>query len=786
MRIVADQRKVILGVGEFARFSGGNLTTPAFDPGNWRALAGTRWHKWLREAGEREGLDASYEVPLEASVMYQQWTLEISGRVDQVLRQGNQTVLREIKTITCPLPLEEARLREQYPDYFRQAAAYRQLALAGANALSGDPQVELLFIDLNEGVTQSIRLTAEETDQWFQDQAACLVDFLNERRRGGIRRQSMPQWQPFAEPRPGQEAILQQLGDACNRSRIVLWEAPTGFGKTRAVLAHCLNAMRDGLFDRIIYLSGKSTGQIQVMRELKSIRDDSDGPWSLQLRSRAEYSANCTLSACDGWNSCRNHQQGLQPITQCREWFRQAECDGAVIRQHSADSRICPHAIARAALPYADIWVGDYNYVFSPRHRGVLESVAGYDPGSAILLVDEAHNLPDRVRDNLGFHESSAHVRALTRFWEQAGASIYFLDAWECWAGFLEQIPQSKEHTGALVVEAFDLVSRLIDAAKRRPIEWDHLSANALDYWFSLEWKRTLLQQASADYLIWSASAGEFRFACLDSSREINSTLLRYGQVVLMSATLAPAAGLADDCGLGEADYTCLQSNAPWRDEAYNVAVDCRVDTRLSRRARHYADVAETIMQVCRNVPAPVAVFFPSYQYSETIHTYIKELDPSLWIEIQPRAVGLDGQMRFLEESLLCAHALFFILGSGFSESIDQLGGRTGAAIVVGPALPEVNPFREAVRTRWSHLPTGEAFRRAYQIPAMRKINQALGRMVRAPGQAANVLLLCRRFAEPAYFNLLRPEYQNASRIQNQAGLDQWLARAGTAESADS
>jgi Rad3-related DNA helicase len=69
------------------------------------------------------------------------------------------------------------------------------------------------------------------------------------------------------------------------------------------------------------------------------------------------------------------------------------------------------------------------------------------------------------------------------------------------------------------------------------------------------------------------------------------------------------------------------------------------------------------------------------------------------------------------------------------------------------------------------------AFRRVYQLPGMTKVNQALGRLVRAPGHHARILLHCRRFAEPAYAELLAPAYQGGATLATDADLAAWLAR---------
>ena len=58
---------------------------------------------------------------------------------------------------------------------------------------------------------------------------------------------------------------------------------------------------------------------------------------------------------------------------------------------------IDPYAIARALLPLADIWIGDYNYLFSPSASSVFEEVIGFNPAETLLIIDEAHNLPSRA-----------------------------------------------------------------------------------------------------------------------------------------------------------------------------------------------------------------------------------------------------------------------------------------------------------------------------------------------------------------------------------------------------
>ncbi len=91
--------------------------------------------------------------------------------------------------------------------------------------------------------------------------------------------------------------------------------------------------------------------------------------------------------------------------------------------------------------------------------------------------------------------------------------------------------------------------------------------------------------------------------------------------------------------------------------------------------------------------------------------------------------------------------------------------------------MPEVNAVQRARLAALLPLGREIAVRRTYQIPGMQKVNQALGRLVRAPGQRARVLLHCRRFAESAYRELLAADYRTGQRIETEQELLQWVAK---------
>ena len=170
-------------------------------------------------------------------------------------------------------------------------------------------------------------------------------------------------------------------------------------------------------------------------------------------------------------------------------------------------------------------------------------------------------------------------------------------------------------------------------------------------------------------------------------------------------------------------------------------------------------------------------MFFPSYAYAEAVLRALENNGSVLRVALQPKLPDLTAQTAWIEENLALADALFLVLGSSFAEGIDLLGGRVTHAMVVGPALPEVNAVQKARMDALAGLGRDASFRRVYQIPGLQKVNQALGRLVRAPGQKAKVLLHCRRFADPSYAALLAADYQMFAEVTSESDLDDWLAK---------
>jgi DNA excision repair protein ERCC-2 len=821
MQFDLTARTARLSVGELADFAVGPRDGGDGQSGIWRAQLGNHWHREMQAQATTETPDAQFEVTVDGAIFHRGWTVHLNGRIDQLIPQGNLTVLREIKTVTRAVPISEPELRATYPHYFAQLATY--LSLRRITAPESPLRGELVFVETGSGLSQTLVLSRED-ERLFDFRLERVLQFLELHQRAQTRRRSLVFHPAFTTLRPGQEDTRTILDSTLAVTPIVAFEAPTGFGKTGVMLETALHALQTGQCDRIVYLTSKSTGQLQVIDTLRRMTTPAASPPSRDSFSAVEkgkldpvsanlHSPTAALTTASGrpsvddpnttalaiWHvrnkgeHCVNHTFHCVR-DQCRfidniesRWpqsgldrfhlFPGLARDLPSLRDAGRDANICPYEITRASLAFQDVWVGDYNYVFAPRNRTLFENQPGWDPARTLLIIDEAHNLPSRVADAHSHVLTGQKVRAVLAELDHQRAPHQLRRAWET----LTLIVAGQRITDAIDASAEDdLLEVLGKVADLLPMAALDFAAFGPDLsetlWGTVElvdWLRSL----TLTRLLWTPREGEIHFTCLDAAPITGNILRGYARVILASATLGPDAALGASIGLAAGTVGRVNALTPWRDHSYDVAVDLRVDTRFQQRRQHFAMTAATIAQLHDAAGKAVVVFFPSYAYAESIERQIQTEGYPLRVVLQPRLPNLAAQTAWVEQSMAFADVLLLVLGSSFAEGIDLLGGKISHAMVVGPALPEVNARQRALLTELERAGESreDAFDRVYRIPGLQKVNQGLGRLVRAPGHRTKVLLHCKRFVEPAYARLLARDYQFGTHVFDAASWHDWL-----------
>ncbi len=572
MQLSVAARTITLNAHEFAEFTAGPSGAGGGRPELWRAQLGQTWHGEMREQLMQQDATARFEMAVDASFEWRGWRVRLAGRVDQTVERGGVLIVREVKTVLRPLPASPDDLRHEYPGHFRQLAAY-QCLFAGPDLDSGPkapdqvgrgvpsaPSVdggepsprptsnthpgELVFVEPATGVVQIVAQDPAAAWQIFTARLDELWAFAEQRRSGLERLRSLRFAPAFATPRAGQETILEDLRAAASRSPVVLFEAPTGFGKTGCTLEYALGELATGRLTRLIYLTGKSTGQLQVVRQLEAMVGHPPGATWWQIRNKSEHCVNevyhCFRDACrflDGQEE-RWPESGLQRFSQDVSLPRDAE----TLRAAGREAQICPYEITRASLPFTDVWIADYNYVFAPANRSFLDNLPGHEPPQTLLVVDEAHNLPARVADAYSSELTHTATRFALAALDGTGAPAGLVASWEkltILLGRLEPAELLDEIHEAELLDHLALVAKHLQGAA---LDYTALGPTASDTLFQVGGLHAALTDGTRTLpeLTWVPERGVIRFTCLDASVAIADTLHDFGHVVFLSATLSP------------------------------------------------------------------------------------------------------------------------------------------------------------------------------------------------------------------------------------------------------
>ncbi len=740
--------------------------------GAWRTEAGRRWHGIIQsEQADR----FAREVPVRGELRRGGWTIRLEGRCDLVSVPGGDHPpgFGEIKTVTDPLPMAGAELRGRYPAYFRQLAIYHLIAAENEPAASSPADCFLLFIDIDAGIRQTVPLAEEDLPD-LERHLATFTEFLETvvERRAGRRKLA---WRSFLDhPRESQPEAAELLRRATGAAGVVGFEAPTGFGKTRIVLEHGLGALRAGEADRIVYLTGKTSGQEQACAEIDALFPDGGGIRTYRMRNHREHWSVCALDGCLADQCAPPGDDDREvPLVDLARGGPHPDEAWSRVRSAAEGYSQCPYALSKAQLSLSDLWIADYNYLFAPSSRHVFLEEPGFDPARTWILIDEAHNLSERVSSALGGRVSERQLR-------NAAADLRTLAGPPLPRKTLESLAREIDRLreGAVVSTGdayllIDLFESAAAALAEAPLPWRDFTEETVRTLQILTSVSFLFERESLEPLFWCPEPGRLEWLPLRPGPWIAESLAGFAQTIFFSATLHPFESFVAEFGL-EADQCAPVRVEPTESNRFRIALDARVSTTLRNRRTHYGRTAGAIESLAAAADSCVAVFFPSYEYAEAVRTYLEAMAPHLATTLQPRDPSAAGRERFAREEPLCNDVLFLMLGGSFAEAVDAFGGVVRTAMIVGPGLPEMSGLN---RIRMEARPDRETgFHEVCRIPGMRRVNQAIGRFVRHQDHRATIVLHDKRFLEPEYRALLRPDLGEPAIIRTDGQWRDWLA----------
>ena len=170
--------------------------------------------------------------------------------------------------------------------------------------------------------------------------------------------------------------------------------------------------------------------------------------------------------------------------------------------------------------------------------------------------------------------------------------------------------------------------------------------------------------------------------------------------------------------------------------------------------------MAEIIERVLPLRKGNAFVFFPSFAFLGEVERLLQGRLPGFRLFAQRQGMTPSEQRLLLAKFRQKTKNVIVLAvqGGAFAEGIDLPGGELETAIVVGPALPTFDLERECIRAYFDRR-YGRGFDYAYVYPAMARVVQAAGRVIRTPEDRGLLILCDRRFVQKSYLDAMPSEW---------------------------
>ncbi len=590
---------------------------------------------------------------------------------------------------------------------------------------------------------------------------------------------------PYPRVRDGQRGLLHDVRAAVAAGKVLVAHAPTGIGKTAAVLAAALEEAR-ARGKTVFFLTSRQTQHQIALRTLREMAQAAGSPartvdlvskQSMCPRPERPEHSGAFYEWCAHVCETKRCKYFLKSADRAREEILGRILDVEDSVKMSARLGVCPHKAAVDAARDAEVVVCDYNTVFDPRN-GTLDRL-GLTAGDLIVIVDEAHNLPPRIRDSSGGRITHAllaesHAELLNTDRELAFGVQLLMKAFEALLGKAREGAQAEvreeDLTGPLVKalaaslepQTYEQFSASVAAASRKLVASHEGRSATLDLAeFLRAWK-----QPAKDTLRLAdrTDVPSVSITLLDPAVVAAPLFAEFHSAVLMSGTLYPMALTADLLGIPVSRRMLESYPSPFLAAHRPVLLLRGVSTRYKDRgAAMFGKIAAGIEATARATPGNVAVFFPSYKLCEDIGKMLpRRLKGELIVERRDMTKGeKDRIVTQLKRARGHGGALLLgVMGGSFSEGVDFYDGILQAVVVVG--LPLAPPSKELeVLVDYFDRKAGQGKGETYAIlnPAITRVLQAAGRLIRREEDRGVVVLMDERLEQARYQRLLPPDF---------------------------
>lgn len=360
---------------------------------------------------ERRVQDSRYrkEVPVQMTLPWRGYKVEIEGRVDGLLEGPDGVVVEEVKST-----LHSGTMVRKFRGIKRHAEQCGFYCLLLHHAGIRVRQGLLVYISVLDGVER--RVDIEFDPSYYEQLLQVRLDILiaaqvrKEELRDARYDYACAMAFPFPEVRESQDIMIEDVRGVAENGKVLMCSAPTGTGKTMGAL---FPMVRQALKvnTRLFFVTAKVSQQELALDSLRKLLGPDSKACAVQITSKDRTcpadDARCVDRQCPSLDNfyVRLHQSGV-----LTELLEQPVIDRALLEKTAKAHHLCAFELSLTVAEYATVVVADFNYVFDPNVH--LKRFFDEPFSDMLLVVDEAHNLPRRAQD---YYSPEIDVGALRR-----------------------------------------------------------------------------------------------------------------------------------------------------------------------------------------------------------------------------------------------------------------------------------------------------------------------------------------------------------------------------------
>ena len=593
---------------------------------------------------------------------------------------------------------------------------------------------------------------------------------------------------PYENVRPHQDQFIGTVYSAVKERRSVLIEGSNGLGKTISALSAVLPiAMEKKL--KILYVARTHRQHERVIEELKAIGKKHPVA-GVSLRGRNEmclyrfdsnqhYDAKSLMEVCEllkAKGTCpyyKGADQQSYDYLQLQQMISSRSYKASEIMRICKKRNLCPYELVKSALSDVNVIALSYLYVFDPDIRTAFLKNLDTQMQKVILIVDEAHNLPETAVDISSsslslFVMRQAELEAKKFGYEDAESFAKLLyEATEKQAANVrkeEQIPSAflnsvEDKAGVLAPRSFYLhlgeignqIKKTLLSEGKHPRSYINVLSEFLLRWSETAGDEAYIYVISRYFTRENAQTAKLEIVALDPSKVTQPIFSSTYANVIMSGTLQPLDAYAKITKLPENTIQHI-APSPFPPEHVLSLVSCGVTTAMeSRTSSMYQTYIKRIQEVVRNTPVNTGIFAASYEVSRNIlaEGLQDALEKPLFFERRGMTSKANEKLvsEFKERALTGGAVFLGVQGGRTSEGVDFPGNQMNSVIIIGVPYAEPTPRVKAqIEYYEKRFPTrGREY--GYVLPAMKKASQCAGRPIRTLEDKAAIVFLDYRFA---------------------------------------